>query len=349
MFKPKYKLTNKILSNLTFVAEAKAMIERAKILPVQELKLRRQALIRMTHSSTAIEGNILNLRQVEALLKGEKVDAPLREIYEVKNYLKTIRYIEEIVRDKKPITEKLILKIHHLVIEKTLPKEQCGKYRMSQVYVVRRRPGKADEIVYTGPSSIKVPLLVRNLINWLGKSEKQNLHPVIVAGLVHREIAAIHPFADGNGRVARALATLILYQRGYDFRKLFALEDYYNRNRQRYYQAISLGPVYKKADFTKWLGYFIEGFRQEIEQVKEKVISFSVAKIGKKLEKQIYLNKRQVQIIDFINTIGKITIKDAVDILNCPKRTAQLELQKLKKLDLIKQIGKGPATAYILK
>lgn len=349
MFKSKYKLTNKILSSLTFIAEAKAMIERAKILPAQELKLRRQALIRMTHSSTAIEGNILNLHQVEALLKGEKVDAPLREIYEVKNYLKTIRYIEKIVRDKKPITEKVILKIHHLVTEKTLPKEQCGKYRTGQVYIVRRRPGQADEIVYRGPNSIKVRSLMRDLIDWIYKSEKKNIHPIIVAGIVHREIAAIHPFSDGNGRVARALATLILYQRSYDFRKLFALEDYYNKNRQKYYQAISLGPVYKKADFTKWLEYFIEGFRQEIEQVKEKVISSSITKIGKKLEKQIYLNKRQVQIIDFINTVGKISIRDAIDILNCPKRTAQLELQKLKKLGLIKQIGKGPATAYILK
>jgi len=349
MFKPKYKLTNKILSNLTFIAEARAIVERAKILPTQELKLRRQALIRMTHSSTAIEGNILNLDQVEALLKGEKVDAPLREIYEVKNYLKTIKYIEKIVKDKKLITEKVILKIHQLVTAQTLSKEQSGKYRLGQVYVVRRQSRKADQIIYTGPNSIKVPSLTRNLIDWLQESEKENIHPIIVAGVVHREIAAIHPFSDGNGRVARALATLILYQRDYDFRKLFALEDYYNRNRQKYYQAISLGPVYKKADFTKWLEYFIEGFKEEIEQVKEKVISFFIAKVGKKLEKQIYLNKRQVQIIDFINTVGKIAIKDAIDILNCPKRTAQLELQKLKKLNLIKQIGKGPATAYILK
>lgn len=348
MFKPNYKLSNKILSALTFISEAKAIIERAKILPTQELKLRRQALIRMTHSSTAIEGNILNIHQIEDLIQGKKVDAPLRDIYEVKNYLKTIKYIEKIVESKKPISQKVILRIHQLVTAKTLPKEQSGKYRSGKVYVVRRKLGKPDEIVYTGPEAKKVSNLMKDLIDWLQKNERENIHPIITAGIAHQEIAAIHPFSDGNGRVARAAATLILYQRGYDFRKLFALEDYYNKDRQNYYKAISIGSTYRRANLTKWLEYFVEGFREEIEQVKEKILSLSIAKISKKLKEQIYLNKRQTQIIDFINTVGKITIKDAVDILNCPKRTAQLELQKLKKLKIIKQISKGPSTAYIL-
>ena len=67
MFKPKYNLTDSIVKKLTEIAEAKAVIDAAKILPQQELKLRRQAIIRMTQSSTAIEGNILNIAQVEAL------------------------------------------------------------------------------------------------------------------------------------------------------------------------------------------------------------------------------------------------------------------------------------------
>lgn len=349
MFKPKYKLTNKILASLTSIAETRVVIEKAKILPAQELKLRRQALIRMTHSSTAIEGNILDIHQVEAIVRGKKIDAPSRDIHEIKNYLGTIRYIEKLVKDKKVINEKIILKIHQLVTDKTLPKEHCGKYRDDKVYVVRRRLGLPDEIVYTGPQAKNVPHLMKELINWIYRSDKTNMHPIIIAGIVHREIAAIHPFFDGNGRVARALATLILYQRGYDFRRLFALEDYYNRDRNEYYKHINIGPTYKKTGFTEWLEYFIEGFKKEIIQARKKILSLPVTKISKKLKTQVYLNERQLQIIDFINTIGKITIKDAIDILRCPKRTAQLELQKLKKMGIIKQIGKGPATAYALK
>ena len=108
MFAPKYKLTDKIVSDLTAIAEAKGVIDRAKILPQQELRLRRQAVIRMTHHSTEIEGNRLNLGQVEALYANKKIDAPDRDIYEVKNYLNALKYIEKVVAEKKLTTEKII-------------------------------------------------------------------------------------------------------------------------------------------------------------------------------------------------------------------------------------------------
>ena len=215
MFNPKYKLNNNIVKMLTTVAEAKAVIERAKILPKQELKLRRQALIRMSHSSTAIEGNRLNVCEVEALVGRKKVDAPQRDIFEVQNYLKALKYIEQVVEKKQSITEKVLLKIHKLVTDKTLDKESSGHYRKGPVYIVRRRLGFPNEIMYMGPDAKKVTQLCTDLIKWIEESEKQDINPIIVAGIVHQEIAAIHPFADGNGRVARAISTLILYQRGY--------------------------------------------------------------------------------------------------------------------------------------
>ena len=72
MLKPNYKLINKILKKLTDIAEAKGIIEKARLLPKHELKLKRQAIIRMSHSSTAIEGNVLDIRQVEALYANKK-------------------------------------------------------------------------------------------------------------------------------------------------------------------------------------------------------------------------------------------------------------------------------------
>ena len=90
MFKPKYTITNKILNNLTAIAEIRALVGRAAILPKQEIRLRRQALIRMIHSSTSIEGNILARYEVEKALTGERIDAPKRDIYEIKNYRITV-------------------------------------------------------------------------------------------------------------------------------------------------------------------------------------------------------------------------------------------------------------------
>ena len=351
MFSPKYRLTNSIVRMLTAIAESKAVIGRAKILPQQELKLRRQALIRMTHSSTAIEGNALNVNEVEALLAQKKIDAPQRDVYEVQNYLKALKYIEKNIKAKRPISEKVLLNIHKLVTDKTLPKDQCGHYRKARVYVVRRRQGFPDEIIYTGPEANKVPELCKNLLHWISESGKKEINPVIVAGIVHQEIAAIHPFTDGNGRTARALATLILYKFGYDFRRLFALEDYYNRDRQAYYKSVNIGESYEKrrVDFTPWLEYFVKGFKEEIDNVKSAVVGLSGRKINKNIKSQIFLTKKQMGILDFLGQIGKITAKDVIDILKCPKRTAQLHLQKLKKLGMIKQVGKGPSSAYIMK
>ncbi len=349
MFNPRYKLTDKIVSDLTHIAETKAVIARAKLLPQAEIRLRHQALIRMTHSSTAIEGNNLNLRQVEAVYARKKINAPDRDIYEVQNYLAALRYIEQVVKKKTAITEKNILKIHKRVTDKTLRPDESGHFRSRAVYVVRRKWGAPEEIVYTGPDARKVPGLMADLVKWLAESEKQKVNPVIMAGIVHQEIAAIHPFSDGNGRTARAVATLVLYARGYDFRRLFALEDYYNKDRPKYYAAINIGKNYeqRRVDFTSWLEYFVRGFKDEIDNVKAKTLALSSRKIGETIETQVFLNPDQLKILDFLDQMGKITVKGVIDILRVPRRTAQLELQRLKKLKMIKQVGKGPASGYI--
>jgi len=349
MFKPKYKLNNKILSNLTTIAEAKGFIDRAKILPQQELQLRRQAIIRMTHHSTEIEGNRLDIKQVEALYANKKIDAPDRDIYEVKNYINALKFIEKIVAEKKSVTEKGILKIHQLVTNKTLSPQFCGHYRLGQIYVVRRRLGMPQETLYTGPVAKHVPKLMSRFVDWLAESKKKELNPIIVAAIAHLEIAAIHPFNDGNGRTARALATLLLYERGYDFRHLFALEDYYNTDRQLYYKAINLGKTYdqRQTDITSWLEYFVNGFKQEIDGIKEKILQLSARIIDGKIKSQIYLTAEQLKIIDFIDQVTRISVKDVEDILSCPRRTAQLHLQKLKKIKIIKAVGKGKSTMYI--
>lgn len=351
MFRPEYQLTDKVVGWLTTIAEGRAVIQRARLLPKQEFKLRRQALIRMTHSSTAIEGNMLNVREVEALANNQKIDAPARDIYEVENYLKALKYIEQVVKEKKVVSKNVILKIHRLVTTKTLTTELSGRYRKNMVYVVRRHADGRQEIMYTAADAALVSKLMDDLIQWIQHSEAEQINPVIVAGVVHQEIAAIHPFADGNGRTARALATLVLYQRGYDFRRLFALEDYYNNNRPAYYAAINIGKNYKtrRKDFTPWLEYFVNGFKEEIDQVRHQILTLSVNKIDLNINSQVFLDKEQLAILDFLESLGRITVGDVVDILHCPKRTAQLHLQNLKKLKMIVPYDKGKATYYRLK
>lgn len=351
MFEPEYRLTDKIVQMLTMIAEGRSVIERARLLPKQELRLRRQALIRMTHSSTAIEGNALTMREVEAVADRKKIDAPERDIYEVENYLKALKYIESVVGKKQPINKRIILQIHKYVTNKTLRADVSGHYRPGPVYIAKNYRDGRREIVYTAPDAKEVAGLMDALIAWIQNNATEGIDPVIAAGIVHQEIAAIHPFVDGNGRTARALATLVLYQRGYDFRRLFALEDYYNTERPAYYAAINIGKNYKerRTDFTPWLEYFVKGFKEEIEQVKHTVLNLAVKKLDTNIDSQVFLDKDQIAVLDFMETVGRITVTDVMDVVRCPKRTAQLHLQKLKKLKMITQVGKGRATYYTLK
>lgn len=352
MFKPQYILTHQILNNLMRVSEIKSLVLRAPILPRQELKLRKQAMLRMIHSSTSIEGNVLNRYEVEKVLAGEKVDAPERDISEVKNYRDAVYFISKFSQEKRKITVKTILEIHRLVSKNTLEKEKCGHFRKNKVFVVSRRGNKIVKVSYTGPEAKQVPQLVKGLTAWLDKANKENICPIIAAAFAHSEIAAIHPFADGNGRTARLLATLILYQRGYDFRKLFALEDFYNQDRPSYYKAIHLGKNYQerlKNDLTNWLEYFIKGLACEMEGVGENIVPLSLdAKMRKKIGGPVYLDKNQIKIIDFMMTMGKVTSSDVVDILNVDKRTAQRYINEILKTKFIRKEGKGPASFYVL-
>src|SRR3989338_4209624 len=159
----------------------------------------------------------------------------------------------------------------------------------------------SKEVLYTAPDQQKVPKLVENLCQWINKSRKEKLSPVIIAAVAHAELAAIHPFVDGNGRAARLLATLILYTEKYDFRKLFALENYYNTKRQAYYKAIHLGSTYKEranSDMTGWLHYFIQGFLAEMELVMDKIRPFLILPSLRQLGKnRVILTKKELQIL----------------------------------------------------
>lgn len=347
MFKPRFTVTPKILNALTRIEVIREKIATCPIHPTEEYRLKREAMLRIIHHSTAIEGNTLNEFEIQKVLSGGKIDALPREIYEVKNYKKALDWIAR--KGTPSITEKDVLKIHALVSTDILRKERSGKYRKEPVYVVSRTP-ISQEIRYTAPKHEKVPTLVKNLCMWLRQSKKNKLSPILAAGITHAEIAAIHPFVDGNGRTARLLATLILYTEHYDFRKLFALENYYNTNRSAYYEAIHLGKNYEKrskGNLTKWLEYFTIGFLVEMELVMDKIKSFLyINKISSK--KKIILSRQEIRILDFLQEMNNITSSDIESILTVGKRTAQRYLAGLIKKGLIKKHGNKKGAKYTL-
>jgi Fic family protein len=184
-------------------------------------------------------------------------------------------------------------------------------------------------------------------MSWLHTNRE--VHPIIRAGLFHYQFETIHPFTDGNGRTGRLLTLLHLYQSGWDFKKTLVLEDFYNRNRKRYYESLQTGKTYKlrgEVDLTGWLEYFVEGFLEEARKVRDQIVSLSV--LGDIHSTRNILDKDELTIVDFVVSTGKVTSAGVVDILGIPQRTAQSKLKKLEDIGVLKKLGAGPASYYVI-
>ncbi|MBI2600250.1 Fic family protein [Candidatus Daviesbacteria bacterium] len=350
MLDPKYSITSSIVSNMTEIAEIKAVVERSRVLPLNEAQLRRQAILRMAHTSTSIEGNKLAQYEVGKVIEGKTVRAPQKDIQEVENYFKALKLIGELSKNKRSITEDEILKLHKMVIEGLVEKSKVGSFRTGVVYVIDELGDGTEKVRFKAPEAKAVPHLITELLKWLENSRKQNIHPIIRAGILHLQFVTIHPFTDGNGRVARLLTQLQLYKDGWDFRKILVLEDYYNLDRKSYYNAenFAQGAHYEETmDFTTWLEYFTGGFLIEARKVLEQIQAIGFGKVSKASE-QIFLDGQEIKIMDFLTTTGRITSDDVADILGLTKRSAQLKLKSLSEKKLIASQGKGPSTFYLL-
>jgi Fic family protein len=345
MFKPNFQYTDKIVNNLTQIAVAREVVLNSPLIPKWEVSLRREAIIRSAHSSTSIEGNRLSFEQVSDLAHGREVMATRKDKQEVLNYLKVLEDIDKLIRGKK-ITEQDILNIHKMVTQDTLENpNDCGVYRNRYVVVSNRLTGK---VIFRPPSDEDVPKLVNNLVEWLNSSDTKELDPVIEAGVAHYEFVRIHPFVDGNGRTARVLATLILYLRGFDAKQFFCLDDYYDSDRQAYYEVLR-SIEQRTLDLTHWLEYFVEGVKVSILAIKERVIRLSSERLRRSKKGQIALTERQMRIVEFINLYGKVTNKDVREMFKVSPQAAHKEIIKLVKLEVIKPFGKGRSLSYQLK
>ncbi|MBU4310767.1 Fic family protein [bacterium] len=345
MFKPRFRYTNKIVRLLTKISMAKEVILHSPLIPRWEVALRGEAIIHSAHSSTSIEGNRLSLEQVSNLAQGREVIATRKDKQEVLNYLKVLRNLGKISKENK-ISEKDILSIHRMLTKDTLENpSDCGTYRKRYVVVENRLTG---EVMFRPPKNEEVPKLIKNLIKWINSEEAKEIDPVIEAGITHYEFVRVHPFVDGNGRTARVLATLVLYKRDFDTKQFFCLDDYYDSDRQAYYQALQ-GVDQKRLDLTKWLKYFVEGVNVSIEVVKERVIRLGSERLKKTKRGQIALTERQMQIVEHINLNGKITNRDVRSMFKISDEGALKEIKKLLKLGVIKSRGKGRALHYVLQ
>lgn len=373
MFLPVLTINNRILKNIGAIEAAKAIIDEAPLIPAYEKQFQQEAIVRTVHYGTRIEGNDLTYQEVAKLVEGQKITATDRDIQEVINYRAVMDYLEEIwslFDANMPLPEEkfspkddngerpffysqtLIKRIHELTTNKIIPDSEVGKYRHQQVVLKNTRTG---EIAHRPPPAVEVPYLVTDFIDWLNNPETRDIHPAIRSAIAQYILVAIHPFIEGNGRVSRAFAVLPLYAEGYDIKRLFSLEEYFDRNAEDYYNTLQethnkSSDIFKR-DMTTWIEYYTGALAIELTRVKEKVQNLSRdIKFKQKLGgKQVHLSERQIKMVEYMQQFGGLRMPDAQSLLPMVSDdTLWRDLKKLIENKVVEKKGSTKGAYYCL-
>lgn len=351
MYTPKFTITNKILRSIGQIEAAKEVIENAPLVPYYEKQFKTEAIERTVHHGTHIEGNELSIDQTRKLLEGEEVVAHDRDIQEVINYRNVMNLLDDLAAKRGGYDTEMLFEIHKETVNKIVSPEKTGVFRKSQVVI---KEENSDKVILTPPPWLEVPYLVNSFLDWLNSDSSADIHPVIRAGIAHYVLVSTHPFVEGNGRTVRAFANLVMMREGYDIKRFFSLEEYFDKDLASYYEALANVDRQSKnimeRDLTSWLEYFCQVVANEMERIKNRVRKISIdVKFKGKIGEQIALNERQMRIMEYLSENGSAVMKEIKRLLpKVSEDTVLREINALLRNGVIKKEGKTKAARYII-
>jgi Fic family protein len=312
-FNPIYTLTHTITALLLRIEAANTKAQHLPITAHVLDSLRESARLMITHYSTMIEGNRLTSSEIEQVIK-HKGHFPGRERdqKEIQGYYSALNFVERCIKTNTPLSAKLIQHIHaHVMGDGTSNHIKPSPYRTGQNVI---RDSATHTIIYLPPEAADVPTLMTDLTTWLTNSP--HIPCPIQAAIAHYQYATIHPYYDGNGRTARLLTTLILHQGGYGLKGLYSLEEYYARNLQNYYAALTVGPSHNyylgraEADITPWLEYFLEGMAIACEAAIKHMTDAQARTSPDHSALLRHLDPRQRKVLSLFKESATVTARD---------------------------------------
>lgn len=313
MYKPPFTVSAKAINLIAMIS---SQLERYAIRMEQEdtLRLRRANRIKTIHSSLAIEGNTLSEGEVQAVLEGKKVVAPLKEIQEVKNAIKTY----ELYPKLNPFSIQDLLLAHGTMMSGLV--DEAGMFRKGGVGVF-----DGDKPIHIAPPADRVRDLMSDLFGWL---ENADDHLLIRSCVFHYEFEFIHPFADGNGRIGRLWQSLILGRLNPIFEHL-PVENMVYSNQQAYYHAIN-----RSSDLGD-SGPFIDFMLEEI-------LNTLVGHQGKSnadIADEKGLNYQQQRVLGYLRADRHTTAAKIAADLDMSARQIERMLADMKAKGIIRRIG----------
>lgn len=349
-YQPIYRATPTTIKYLGKIEAAREIVEEMALPIVLEHQFQQEASFRSTHYSTKIEGNRLTLKQTRELLTGKEVIGRDIDKREVLNYYNCLEWIQNVSKKKEILLEKQIKDMHSIIQKGIVTGKLRGRYREAQNAIYDSQTRK---VIYFPPEAKDIPQLMKELVEWLNRDTE--IHPVLRAGIAHYQLVTIHPFMDGNGRTARALATLILYLEKYDLKGFYSLEEYYAQDLKNYYEELHRCQglnFYEKPnpDITTWMDYFMRGVALVFEEVKERTLAATKRAPTTRNQRDIELlqsvGPKEKKILDYFRKHEQLRTKNLCALFHIKDRTARDLIQKWIAMGLLKKCGTGKRDAY---
>jgi Fic family protein len=332
-YNPKFTVTAHLVKIIEEIASCREKIISSTVQVPWMPALQKDARVRNTHGSTAIEGNPLTLEEVRILEEGKQLPSSTeRSKKEILNYFAALRFIEKNT-SKKIVLEKDLLKLHGIISGNVMEQGKAGEFRKIVVRVGNYLPPKPEA----------VRSLTIELLDWWNKLSSK-WSPVISSAIIHYRFEAIHPFGDGNGRTGRALALWELYRRGFDSHHIFSVDEFFWEDRQGYYRALdNVGR--QNNDLTGWLEYVAEGIHLILERVFLRIQKLSLNYGAEK----IILRPKQEKLLNLLRDRKSMSPKEIWGALNISKQGAMDLLNPLIEAGIIEKVGTKKSGKYILK
>ena len=308
--------------------------------------LRRVAVIESIGSSTRIEGSKLSDRDVERILANIEVKSfDSRDEQEVAGYaavMETIFASWSVM----PLTENHIKQLHRDLLRYSAKDERHrGDYKKLENNVEAfDAQGNSVGVIFQTASPFDTPRLMAALVGWTTEVlDKRSLHPLLVTAVFVVVFLEIHPFQDGNGRLSRALTTLLLLRAGYGYVPYSSLESIIEQTKESYY--LTLRRTQKttrtsKPDWQPWIMYFLRALQQQKRRLESRV----------EREKKILgqLPELSLRIYELAKDRGQVKVEDIIRATNAARGTVKDHLNGLIKDGYLVQHGKGKGTWYSL-
>ncbi|WP_375326504.1 Fic family protein [Candidatus Tisiphia endosymbiont of Nemotelus uliginosus] len=222
--KPPFQITNKIIELLQSISHELGVLFGAKLY-LPPINLRKNNRIKTIHSSLAIEGNTLNIKQITDLINGKRVLGPQKDIIEVNNAIKVYNNLN--IFNSSSIES--LLEAHKLLMQDLIADNGCWRKSGAGIF-------KGNQITHLAPPANRVPLLMDNLFNFI--NQNNDISGIIKACAFHYELEFIHPFSDGNGRMGRLWQQLLLIKTNAIF-EYISVESLIRNNQSEYYSILN--------------------------------------------------------------------------------------------------------------